>query len=68
MRARHAEVLCGHHVHRASEEILQCTLQGGVIEGARRLGEVDEEIAMAVGPRLAASHGPEYTHGERAMR
>lgn len=56
VRSRRAEPVGGHGVHRASEEILQCTLQGGLLEGARRLTKVDEQIEIAVAPRLATSH------------
>ena len=65
--ARRAEPFCRHDVHRASEEVLKCTLQGGLLERARRLAKVDEQIEIAVAPRLATSHRPEYPHAGRAV-
>ncbi len=58
MQAHHGQPRCSRDVYRASEKVLQGALQGGLLERARRLRKLDENIEIAVGACLARATDP----------
>jgi hypothetical protein len=54
-------------MHRASEQLLEIVLQGGLIEQGPPLVHVDEQIEIAARNCVTAGNGPEDRHRPRAV-